>query len=80
MEDLEQKLHIFSSENHIIVSGGSAGGVSTFHWVNYIAEKAQNSVIKALPITGIFLDMININKHSSTYKQSLKNLMDLSNI
>lgn len=42
-----------------MVSGGSAGAVAAFMWVNYVWERAFVKNVYAVPDEGIFMDFIN---------------------
>jgi len=63
-----------------VVGGDSAGGLATFLWTNYVVDKAKNAKVWSLPDSGLFLDSINKNTKSSSYKIWLQNLMKLSNV
>jgi hypothetical protein len=45
----------------VVVSGLSAGGLATFTWANYLAEKVKKGRVYAIPDSGIFYDGENIN-------------------
>lgn len=71
---------LFSKAADIIVTGGSAGGLATFFWANYVREKAKAKNVYAVPDSGIFLDSPRLSNHQYTYRESFINLLKLSNV
>lgn len=49
--------------SEVIVTGQSAGGLATYTWVDYIADKVKstspNAKVFGLPDSGVFLDYEN---------------------
>lgn len=39
----------------IIIGGGSAGGIATFEWSNYLVDNTKKAKIFALPDSGLFI-------------------------
>ena len=57
----------------VIVTGGSAGGLSTFLHVDRISNRFDNNVkIRAAPIVGFFLDHSNIQNSDQNYTAWMK--------
>ena len=55
-----EKTHgLFSKATEIMVAGGSAGGVASMVWSNYILERSAKKNVYNVPDAGIFLDYIN---------------------
>lgn len=52
-----------------MVSGGSAGGLAAFLWVDYVKSKAKSASVHGVPDSGIFLDSINLKTQNHTYRQ-----------
>lgn len=76
--DLANK--IFSIATEIAITGQSAGGLATFLWTNYIAERApKNAKVWSLPDSGIFLDSPNYASHLYNYRTGFQNFMKLAN-
>ena len=59
---------MFSKAKTVVVSGGSAGGLAVFFWVNYLAERVKNGKVYALIDSGIFYDGVEINLKRHYYK------------
>ncbi len=76
---IEEKLGLFSKASQVIVSGSSAGGLAAFTWANYVGERVKNGKVWAIPDAGIFMDSYNHKLNKPAYKESFKNLMQLSN-
>lgn len=64
----------------MVVGGDSAGGLAVYLWTNYIAERVKIGKVWALPDSGIFYDSYNIKANKPLYKQSLANVMQISNV
>jgi len=64
-----------SEATDIVVSGGSAGGLATFHWANYIQKVFPHSHTVAIPDSGFFLDYIDVQTNTSFYRYGIYNLM-----
>lgn len=79
LNSLEEKIGLFSKATDIIVSGGSAGGLAAFLWVDYIAGKASAERVYAAPDSGIFLDSVNVVTQTNLYRIEFENLFRLSN-
>jgi hypothetical protein len=62
------------------VGGDSAGGLAVFLWTNYIKDRVKAGKVWAIPDSGIFLDSENSNTGKHDYKNSMKNLMSISNV
>jgi hypothetical protein len=41
------------------LTGGSAGGLATYHWSNWLADHSKGKVW-SVPDSGLFLDVVNI--------------------
>jgi O-palmitoleoyl-L-serine hydrolase len=55
-----ESLYGLSSATDIVVTGQSAGGLATFLWTSYIADRASKGTrVISLPDSGIFLDSTN---------------------
>ena len=62
LNSLQQRYQLFSDATDIVITGFSAGGLAVFVWTNYIVERAsKNTKLWAMPDSGIFLDVVNIN-------------------
>ena len=71
-----EKLGLAAAEN-VILTGGSAGGLSTFLHSDYVAERlkleAPNAApLKSAPVVGYFLDHPNYIHSSSSYPNWMK--------
>ena len=76
--DLATKMFAFATE--IAITGQSAGGLATFLWTNYIADRApKNAKVWSLPDSGIFLDSPNFASHLYNYRAGFQNFMKLAN-
>lgn len=62
-----------------MVSGGSAGGLATFLWTNYISDRASAQKVWSVPDSGIFLDAKNVVTNDYSYRLGFYNLFKLSN-
>lgn len=72
----------FNSVEQVVITGGSAGGLATFVWTEYITEFVKKLIvfdIWSLPDSGIFLDQINYQSKKHDYKEIFLNFMKLSN-
>lgn len=79
LNDVEKKLGLFSNSTEIMVTGGSAGGLATFIWADYIREKTRHTNVYAVPDSGIFLDSASFTTKNHEYSNSFLNLFKLSN-
>lgn len=80
LNSIDKYYGIFSKATDIIVTGQSAGGLATYLWTNYIAERAPKTAkVLSLPDSGIFLDSTNFVTGKNDYKQIFLNFMKLSN-
>ncbi len=70
---------MFSNATEVIVSGSSAGGVASYTWANYIAERVINGRVRVFADVPIFYDSYNVKTNQQDYKTSLANLMKFSN-
>jgi len=63
----------FKDATEVVVTGGSAGGLATFSWVDDIAAlfDKQNTKVYGLPDSGVFLDMENIQRKDFAYRKLL---------
>ena len=52
---LEKSINLLTKAKKIVVSGGSAGGLATFLWTNYIKDNSVAEVY-SIPDSGIFLN------------------------
>lgn len=60
---------MFSAATEIAVTGQSAGGLATFLWSNYIADRApKGAKVWSIPDSGIFLDSTNYKTKQNNYK------------
>jgi malic enzyme len=80
LNSLEKNNKLFSEVTHVVVGGGSAGGLAAFLWADFIKERVKNGKVWALPDSGIFLNRMNVNSGKYTYKNIFKNLMSISNV
>lgn len=80
LNSIDKSLGLFSVATDIIVTGQSAGGLATFLWSNYIASRAPKTAkVWSLPDSGIFLNSMNFQTKTPTYKLQFLNFMRLSN-
>ena len=71
---------MFSQATDIVVTGESAGGLATFSWTNYIADRAQKTAkVWSIPDSGIFLDQANYMSQEHRYRMLIQNFMAISN-
>lgn len=69
LNSIDQSHQLFKSATDIVVTGQSAGGLATFLWTNYIADRApKNSKVWSLPDSGIFLDSTHYTIKQNTYR------------
>ena len=54
MDQLEQKYSL-GTATHVLLSGGSAGGVGTFRNVDWLTKRLPHAVVKAAPDAGWFV-------------------------
>jgi len=55
----------------VILSGGSAGGLATYNWANYLYSKLPTTVnMFAVPDSGLFVDYPNVNTGNNDYRSS----------
>ena len=81
-EDLEKRLGLFSKATQVVITGGSAGGLATYTWTNYLdylADRLQKAKLFSAPDSGLFYDAISKKTGKYSYKQCLANLMKFSN-
>ncbi len=72
----------FNSVEEIVIHGGSAGGLATYVWTEYITEFAKKLIVfdvRSIPDSGIFLDQMNYQTKKHDYKEIFLNFMKLSN-
>ena len=53
--------------------------MASLTWSNYIAEKAKNADVRAIAGSGIFYDSFNIEYDDYLYRESYKNIVNLTN-
>lgn len=74
----------FGSVTELIVTGGSAGGLSTFLHSDHIADRVQSLPQKprvtAAPVVGYFLDHGNEANNSQTYPSWMNYIYHMQNI
>ena len=80
LENLEKTIKLFSKATHVVVGGDSAGGLAALQWTNYIADRVKVGKVWSLPDSGIFLDAVNIQTKTKTFRESLINLWSISNV
>lgn len=63
----------FSDATEVVVSGGSAGGLAGFYWIDDIGSLFNSSYTKVYGIldSGIFLDVVNQQTKILSYRISL---------
>ena len=70
------------SASTVIVSGGSAGGLATYTWVDYIADfvSAKSPIAKtyAIPDAGFFYDEVHTQLNTSAYRKVIQNFLSLT--
>lgn len=69
----------------VVVSGESAGGLSTFLHVDRVAAKLRSrapncKVVRGAPVVGFFLDHDNINNSKSNYTAKMKYIYSMQNL
>jgi hypothetical protein len=64
----------------VVVGGDSAGGLASYLWTNYVADRVKVGKVWGLPDSGIFLDSTNVKTKLNSYKISLANVMKLANV
>ena len=62
----------------IVVGGGSAGGLSTYLHVDYIAEEFSGAKVRGVPVSGFFLDHVNY-EGEAVYPDHMKYSYDMQN-
>lgn len=81
LNSLAYKYHLFSGAIEIVVTGQSAGGLATFLWSNYIADRSQKTAkVWSLPDSGIFLDSTNFKSKTNSYRALFQNFMSIANV
>ncbi len=80
LNHVDQTHGLFSKATEIMVSGGSAGGVASMVWSNYIQGRAVHKNVYNVPDAGIFLDYTNYKTGQSELKKIFMNLFKLSNV
>lgn len=72
--------HDFGSAQEVLLTGCSAGGLSTYLHVDYVGSQLPASVHKyrAAPISGFFLDHLNVDG-IPVYGNQMKNIFQLAN-
>ena len=63
----------------MVLSGASAGGLATYFWGNYLQTKLVKAKYWIFADSGIFLDSHNFITGKQDYKESLRQLLSLSN-
>ena len=66
-ESLDKRYGLFSNSSKIIVSGGSAGGLASFLWTEYVHSKASGASVYGVPDSGLFLDSPNFQTKTNIY-------------
>jgi enterochelin esterase-like enzyme len=56
LEWLNSKYNLFNDAKEVIVTGGSAGGIATFLWGNYIKSLIKTTNYKIVIDSGVFLN------------------------
>jgi len=79
--EINQKYGLFNgSVTHLILSGGSAGGLAAYHWTNYIQKNIKSTTnYWSVPDSGIFMDVVNIHTQLPTFRMWFENLLKFSN-
>lgn len=49
------KKYDFYNGGKIILTGGSAGGICTFEWSNYLLEQSKKAQVLTIPDSGFFI-------------------------
>lgn len=62
------------------MTGGSAGGLATFLWADFVKSKASTQNVYAVPDAGIFLDSPHFTTNQYAYRNQFANLFQLSNL
>lgn len=70
---------LFSKANEILVTGGSAGGLAAFTWVDYVRNRSISKNVYAVPDAGVFLDFPNFYSKKNEYRNTFENLFKISN-
>jgi hypothetical protein len=69
-----------SQATHVLVAGCSAGGLATYLHADYVASRMPTSaVVKAMPISGFFLDYESVVNGTSVYGTQLRNVFSFMN-
>jgi len=69
----------FNSATHVILTGCSAGGLSTFLHADYLADAMpKGAVYKVAPQSGFFLPLSNLEK-KGVYISQMKNVFEMQN-
>lgn len=63
----------------MVLSGASAGGLATYFWANHLKSRLQRAKYWILADSGIFLDSINYSTGRADYRESMRQLLSLSN-
>lgn len=80
LNSIDKNFKVFSVATDIIITGQSAGGLATFVWSEHIASRApKGAYVWSVPDSGIFLDELNFNTKTFTYRQLFQNFMSISN-
>ena len=77
---LENNNKLFSEATHVVVGGGSAGGLAVFLWTNYIKERVKTGKVWALPDSGVFLNSMNVITGRYDMKAIFRNMVAVSNV
>ena len=64
----------------LVVTGGSAGGLSTFLHADRVAAAAPRARVRALPVVGYFLDHPEMGGGTPDYREHMQNVMDMQNV
>ena len=63
-----------------MLSGGSAGGLATYHWTNHVQKQIKSPTkFWSSPDSGIFLDVVNVRSHQPNFRIGFENLLKYSN-
>lgn len=58
---------LFTNATDVVVSGGSAGGIATFIWTNYLQKLVKGAKVQTIIDSGVFLNEKNFITKSSDF-------------